>query len=110
MIAGVNKDELVGIDKQTSKKLGLVPGLFICWRVTTFIHLINPFNMTRIDLTSEKYFDIKDKIYGVCGRSQLRRYIVLDIERDFNNIIKINDDLMSDVNNKLKNPNQKGYL
>jgi len=58
----------------------------------------------------KKYFDLKDKIFPVCGRSQLRRYIVLDIERDFNNIIKINDDLMSDVNNKLKNPNQKGYL
>jgi len=35
MIAGVNKDELVALDSQTSKKLGLVPGLYICWRVTT---------------------------------------------------------------------------
>lgn len=83
--------------------------MYICWRVTTYIHLINPLNMHRLDLTSEQYFGLKSDLTAVFGRTQLRRYVVLEIERDWNNSIKLNDDINS-VNSQLKNKNQKGHL
>lgn len=91
--------------------------------------------MNRLDLISSKYFDLKQNITTVLGRSSLKRYIVLDVERDYKNVIDLRnkmEDIESVVpsvrsnnnsnisnksrsnpnimkNGKTKNPN-KGFL
>lgn len=68
--------------------------------------------MQRIDLMSEKYFELKDKFVSVFGRSQLRKYVVLEVERDYHNVINLNkdDDINSTTSTQLRNRNQKGFL
>jgi len=61
-IAPLNKDELCAISKKTCQKLGIATGMYLCWKVTTYIHLLNPLNMNRIDLIASKYFDLSQEI------------------------------------------------
>lgn len=65
--------------------------------------------MQRIDMLSDKYFEYKDQIVSVFGRSKLQRFVVLNVERDYNNVISLKDDVNT-ISSKLTNKNQKGHL
>jgi nonsense-mediated mRNA decay protein 3 len=79
-LAPVCKDDLIIIDKDTSKELGGVGPLFLCNKLSTNIHLIDPFTMETFEFDDNTYWKYNFRSY--VDRSCFEEFIIVSVEED----------------------------
>ena len=73
-IAPVCKDDLIVLDKETSKNLGGIGPVLLCYKISTKIHLIDPLTMETYDFDENTYWRHNFKSY--VDRSILEEFVV----------------------------------
>mmetsp|Transcript_33617 Transcript_33617/g.56993 ORF Transcript_33617/g.56993 Transcript_33617/m.56993 type:complete len:352 (-) Transcript_33617:835-1890(-) len=77
-IPPVCKDDLVVLNKRMCASMGGISPLLLCIKVSNLIMLIDPNTMQRVQVSAKAFW--RDAPIVVCGRKQLRNFVVCDIE------------------------------
>ncbi len=117
-IAPVCHDDLIVIDKQTSKELGGIGPVLLCYKVSSRIHLIDPLTFKTYEFDENTYWRYNFRSY--IDRKCLQEFLIISIDEeiDYKKLYaNKNDTLMtidsvplskkSDSNNFSKSTNYK---
>jgi len=75
----VCKDDLVFLPQKIASIYGGIPNLMICYKVSTMVHLLDPFTLRAVEVSPDKYW--KFPFTAVLTRKHLTDFVVLDVER-----------------------------
>jgi len=74
----LSKDDLVYLPKNIRVKLGGLPALMLVAKVTTAVHLVDPYTGRTTEVQGTEYW--KYPFNAVCSRKHLTEYTVLNVE------------------------------
>jgi nonsense-mediated mRNA decay protein 3 len=77
-LAPVCKEDLIIIDKETSKELGGINNILLCYKVSTNIHLLDPLKMETYEFDENTYWKYNFKSF--VDRSCLIEFIIVTVE------------------------------
>mmetsp|Transcript_16199 Transcript_16199/g.30605 ORF Transcript_16199/g.30605 Transcript_16199/m.30605 type:complete len:528 (-) Transcript_16199:165-1748(-) len=77
-IAHVCKDDVVVLNKRMCASMGGITPLLLCYKVSSVVMLIDPITMQRVAVSAKAFW--RDPPAVACTRSQLREFVVVDME------------------------------
>merc|ERR1711964_801979 len=77
-ICPVCKDDLVYFPPKIRAIHGGIGSLVLCSKVSTAIHLVDPFTLQGCDIARVKYYEYP--FYPVCTRRHLTEFVVINVE------------------------------
>lgn len=77
-IAPCCKDDVVVISNKVASALGCPSNVFLCYRVNSTIHLLDPVSLKTVELSSQRYWDEPPRV--LISHDRLIEYVVIDIE------------------------------
>eukprot|EP00455_Lapot_gusevi_P046566 TRINITY_DN614_c0_g3_i2.p1 TRINITY_DN614_c0_g3~~TRINITY_DN614_c0_g3_i2.p1 ORF type:complete len:539 (+),score=164.90 TRINITY_DN614_c0_g3_i2:130-1746(+) len=78
-IAPICKDDLIALPRKVAQQLGGVSPIQLCLRVTSNIHLIDPFTLQRTDVPQINYY--KNPFTSLLNSRNLTEFVVLDVQK-----------------------------
>lgn len=72
------RDDLVFLPKRIATMLGGVPQVMLCNKITTGMHLVDPFTLRGVDMDCDKYW--KNEFTSFMTRRNLSEFMVLNVE------------------------------
>jgi len=79
-IAPVSKDDIVCLPSKVAKSLGNINQIVICHKVTSSLHLVDPFTAKYVELNSAAYW--RNPFTPFSSAKQLVEFTVLDCEKN----------------------------
>jgi len=79
-LAPVCKDDIIIIDKGSSKELGGIGSVLLCFKVASKIHLLDPITLETHEFDSNVYWKYNFKSY--IDRSCLEEYLIMSVEEE----------------------------
>lgn len=79
-IAPVTKDDLIIIDKETSKQLGGISPLLLCHKLSTKIHMLDPVTLLTYEFDEHTYWKHNFKSY--IDRKCLEEFMIMNVEEE----------------------------
>jgi nonsense-mediated mRNA decay protein 3 len=76
-LAPVCRDDLVILPKETQRKMGGCAPIMLCHKVSSSLHLIDPFTLSTLDVNAAAYF--RAPFEAIASRSSLTKYAVQDV-------------------------------
>jgi len=76
-LAPVCRDDVVILPKETARKMGGVAPIMLCHKVTSSLHLIDPFTLSTLDVNAAAYF--RAPFEAIASRTSLIKYAVQDV-------------------------------
>ncbi|CEM03290.1 unnamed protein product [Vitrella brassicaformis CCMP3155] len=77
-ICPICKDDLVYLPGKLAAALGGVPQLMLCRKVSSSIHLIDPFTLRTVEIPSVKYW--QSPFQAIFTRRHLTEFVILDVD------------------------------
>jgi len=74
------KDDLVYLPRNVQTKLGGVPPIMLVSKVTTAVHLVDPYTGRTTEVQGTEYW--KYPFNAICGRKHLTEFTVLNVEQE----------------------------
>ncbi len=79
-LAPVSKEDLIVLDKDTSKEMGGIGPVLLCDKMSSRIHLIDPLTFNTYDFDSNSYWFHNFKSY--VDRSCLEEFMIVNVEEE----------------------------
>jgi nonsense-mediated mRNA decay protein 3 len=77
-IAPCCKDDIVLVSKQLANSIGCPSNVFLCYKVNSTLHLLDPVSLKTIELSSERYWADPPRV--LLSHDRMVEYVVIDIE------------------------------
>jgi nonsense-mediated mRNA decay protein 3 len=79
-LAAVSKEDLIVLDKETSKLLGGIGPVLLCHKLSSKIHLLDPLTFNTYEFDSQTYWRYEFKSY--VDRACLQEFLILNVEEE----------------------------
>jgi nonsense-mediated mRNA decay protein 3 len=114
-MAPVSKEDLIVLDKETSKDMGGIGPVLLCYKMSSRIHLLDPLTFNTYDFDSNSYWFYNFKSY--VDRSCLEEFLIINVEEEvdyskkFNSLAHstLNEVEMSDADSKINQSKSTNY-
>ncbi|XP_065644887.1 60S ribosomal export protein NMD3 isoform X2 [Hydra vulgaris] len=80
-LAPICKNDIICLPKKVAKSLSNISQIVICTKITSSIHLVDPFTGKVVELLASAYW--RDPFNAFTSTKQLSEFTVLDTEKDF---------------------------
>ena len=93
-IAPITKDDLVLLDKETSKGLGGVSPILLCIKLATKIHFLDPFTFNHYEFDEHTYWKYNFKPFF--DKNCLEEFLIVNVEEEIDyKLLSVNKSLVS---------------